>query len=184
MALRSGVPPGGSPRARSATGFDVQQWWRHVNADAWTRLQVKKQELFAPSAQQQKAGPSNESRSKKAVAATSSGVCNSYNMGFCKGFHRPHVCRARKKPSHRVFECKTSSRAWGLGSTARPLEFGKRQHERCSWVSGLPHPPTSRLSITQMESPGTGHAVLRCVSLPPQSPCASSTPRNCVHHKL
>lgn len=79
---------------RFAAGFSVNAWYKAVDVDLWTRLQVRRS---APAA----LGPGSPSRSSKAGGVP---ICNNFNLGLCKdtACTRRHVCRVCKKAGHPV----------------------------------------------------------------------------------
>jgi hypothetical protein len=100
---------------RFASGFNVTDWYKVVDADAWTRLQARRAALppaggKGKSTQGQTQQPAAAGPSRAAAAATkpaATTVCNNYNMGMCSGeCGRLHACK-RCKGNHRAVECTT-----------------------------------------------------------------------------
>ncbi|GFZ43608.1 LOW QUALITY PROTEIN: hypothetical protein JCM24511_01328 [Saitozyma sp. JCM 24511] len=93
---------------RSASGFQCETWYRNVDADLWTRHQVRRPAARAP----------DRSRKDTATAAASSSsgppICNNYNMGVCRTSPCPrnfrHACKNCGKDGHRAADAECKSR--------------------------------------------------------------------------
>jgi hypothetical protein len=89
---------------RLAAGFRCEAWYKNVDADAWTRHQVRK-----TAARTATASDTSRKGSATAAATSSAGpslpaICNNFNMGICKAGKCPrnfrHVCKVCLKEGH------------------------------------------------------------------------------------
>lgn len=95
---------------RLASGFGCELWYHNVDADLWTRLQVRKTSFSSLHPSQRPlnplAPPVKPPARRLEAASSSAGskatqICNNYNLGTCRGeCGRRHVCKTCEIEGH------------------------------------------------------------------------------------